>query len=656
MGEAPVTGERMRSLWLLTFFFLAACPAADNPNAPSVNMNFARPTLYTAPFPSADLIRNGQVNVAGFVNPSNANLVNQTKSILATDVHGSSLVAGVFFSLTGSISQAQLPQLADSQKATALTQLINLETGLRIPLRGQFAKDGGPYGAPNLVELLPLQGRPLDPNSTYAAVLLKHAGSASVLRASSEMQQILSNTRPSAMPADAFAAYQSALKQLKKWQVDTDDIAGLAVYKTDDPSQGLFDKLASAEAPTPPGPFSAGDVYDGFCVQNSTMTFANYQTGTPPYSTEGGTWSDSVQTHDTSRVVVSIPKTPMPQSGYPLAIFVRTGGGGDRPMVDRGVQCVTGGPPRDGPGHGPSQELARIGYAGLQVDGPLGGIRNPTGGDEELMVFNIFNGGALRDNIRESALEIAELLQLVGDLQVPDCNGNLVHFDTGQTVLMGHSMGASIAVPTMAIAPKFRAVVMSGAGASFIENLIFKTKPFAVLPVAEQFVADPELNEFDPLLSLVQWAIEPAEAMVYAPKILPRDILMFQGIADHYIPPPVANALTLSVPLDYAGTPIDATTPETSVLPTIAPLLPLAGRKVLAFPVQANQGGDTAVVSQFPSDGIEDGHEIMFQTEGPKHLYRCFLQGLLSGTPVVVSPDAADCGSSIVAQTTECAN
>ena len=49
----------------------------------------------------------------------------------------------------------------------------------------------------------------------------------------------------------------------------------------------------------------------------------------------------------------------------------------------------------------------------------------------------------------------------------------------------------------------------------------------------------------------------------------------------------------------------------------------------------------TAVVTQPPSDGIEDGHEIMFQTPGPKYQYRCFLASYAKGGAVVV-PDSVD--------------
>ncbi len=45
---------------------------------------------------------------------------------------------------------------------------------------------------------------------------------------------------------------------------------------------------------------------------------------------------------------------------------------------------------------------------------------------------------------------------------------------------------------------------------------------------------------------------------------------------------------------------------------------------------------------QHAEDGIEDGHEVVFQTEAPKHQYRCFLESLARGETPIVVPDAAE--------------
>ena len=117
---------------------------------------------------------------------------------------------------------------------------------------------------------------------------------------------------------------------------------------------------------------------------------------------------------------------------------------------------------------------------------------------------------------------------------------------------------------------------------------------------------------------------------------------MFQGILDTYIPPPVANALSLSLGVDLAGEPLDELLPEYRPL---GPLLPLAGSGAIALPTAGNRrsGAITAVVVQHPEDGIEDGHEVVYQSASPQLQYRCFLESLRDGVPRVPASDASAC-------------
>ncbi len=62
----------------------------------------------------------------------------------------------------------------------------------------------------------------------------------------------------------------------------------------------------------------------------------------------------------------------------------------------------------------------------------------------------------------------------------------------------------------------------------------------------------------------------------------------------------------------------------------------------IALPTGGNRGDSTRVVVQHPEDGIEDGHEVVFQTEAPKRQYRCLLASLADPTealPIVPDPD-----------------
>src|SRR5207245_355858 len=86
-------------------------------------------------------------------------------------------------------------------------------------------------------------------------------------------------------------------------------------------------------------------------------------------------------------LVITVPRAPMPAAGYPLVVLVQAGAGGDRALVDRGPQAMTGGPALV-PGTGPAMHFARAGFAGATVDGPLEGLRNITHDNEDFLIFN----------------------------------------------------------------------------------------------------------------------------------------------------------------------------------------------------------------------------------------------------------------------------
>ncbi len=511
--------------------------------------------------------------------------------------------------------------------------------------------------------MLPYQGLPLRPLTRYAAVVTSSVRDVfgRPLVASAQMQSLASGVAPPGVSPAAMTEMQGALAAVGDASAA---VVGLAAYRTDDPLAGMRAAVKDVLArpiPAPNAPLAPNEVFPDYCVYSSTIDMPVYQTGTPPYAKDGGVWTFDAQgepifqRNETASVVVTLPRAPMPASGFPTVVFSRTGAGGDRPLVDRGVQPGTGLPPTT-PGTGPALEFARAGFAGISIDGPLGGLRNPTGdpNQEDFLIFNIGNPGAIRDNIRQSALELVLAAHVLDALTVdatacPGLANASAKFDVTKLALMGHSMGATISPLSAAFEPRFGAVVLSGCGGSFIENILYKKSPLLIRPLAEVLVGYPplgrHLTEGDAVLSLVQWAAESADPPTYGPSILngsgaAHDVLMFQGIVDHYILPPMANASTLSFGLDLAGTSLDDQTPEIADYTPIRQLLPMSARAQIALPASNNvtlgTTSVTAVVTQHASDGIEDGHEIMFQEPGPKYQYRCFLASYAKGGPAVV--------------------
>ncbi len=653
------------------------------PRAGTVNMQFTRASFYDAPFPSDDLLKSdGTVDLSGFPNPNAIPMVTMTLH-LASQLQGFAEEGGIFFSVDGTVDASALPTMAQTVATGASVMLVNVDPKSPdylkpIPLKVQFETDGGPYGAPNLLSLLPLQGTPMRPRTTYAAVVTTAIG----VKASAEMQGLVGGTAPAGMSADAMKEYTAALASLAQAGVPGTSIAGLAVFTTHDPTTQLQTVLGDAlqHVPAPDRPWQRTDVYDSYCVYESTMPMPDFQAGSPPYNYEcasddplcveaGGSWAIDasghavVQRYEEAGIVVTIPRAPMPAAGWPMAHFIRTGGGGSRPLVDRGPEASNGAPPIV-PGTGPALWFALAGMAGAEMDGPHENLRNPTNENEDFLMFNVFNPPALRDNIRESGVEYALYAHVLEKLtlDVSDCPGTTspAHFDASHFAVMGHSMGATILPMAAAFEPLYKAAVLSGSGASWIENVIWKQQPLNVKGAIAVLVgytqAKRPILDDDPLLTLFQWAEEPADSDVYARGLIaeptsgtaPRHWLMEQGIVDHYILPPIANAMSVSLGLDLLGTELDDESAELADAgdPTLASVIGFGtGKPISTYPVSGNRtvGGVklTTLVTQHPSDGIEDGHEMVFQTDAPKREYRCFLQTwLANGVPTV--PAAGD--------------
>jgi pimeloyl-ACP methyl ester carboxylesterase len=581
--------------WTAALALLAACGGGDD--GTRVMMDPARAdTFYDAPFPSDDLLVEGHPDLTGFPNPGHAVLVEQART-MAESYDGFGTSSGIFFRTTAALDPDTIDVLVEP-----------LDGGDPAHVDVTFEEDGGPYGAPDLLAAVPVQGIPLAPGTRYAAIVTTDVHDAS------------------GAPLEPARDVPDEITAL----ADPATVAGYTIFTTGHPTADV------ANAPIDPVTVTGltlTDTFPDFCVYATTVSITDYQQGTPPYSTEGGNWGPSSHQED-AHLYVTIPRTPAPAGGYPLVVFSRTGAGGDRAVVDRGQQLVHNGPAIE-PGEGPARYFARAGFAAVQVDGPLGGLRNPNGGDEQFLTFNVNNLFAMRDNVRESAVELADMMASAGDItfDASDCAGAsaTVAFDPSKVAIMGHSMGAWIAPLAVNAAPDaggFGAMVLSGAGGSWIENVLYKQEPVPVLPFILVLVQEQSLRADDPVLTLAQWALEPADPQVYGRSGVTT--LMEQGIVDTYILPRIANATSLRMGLDLAGDELDTEDdPRLADQQPLGDLLPLVGRGLVDLP----SGGN--VVVQHLEDGVENGHEIVFQLDGPKHQYQCFLQSWAAGAPSV---------------------
>jgi hypothetical protein len=636
---------------------LAGCGSGDEVTGGGtrLRMDFGdTASFFASPFPSDHRLVDGVVDMSAYPNPDGIPFVESMLAVVDGKADGFGQSSGIFLSATAAIDESTLPSLSDSVTPEASVYLIGIDAaspdyGQRYPVTVKFTADAGPFGEANLLSVVPFQGVPLLPRTRYAVMVSNRVRDVSGDALASNMDTI-----------DSLSGAAAETYQLARDAVD-DSVMAMAAFTTSDATEGMSALLAHAKTLPMPAPLSAWsqtDMFDEYCVYQTTLNMPVYQQGEPPYQDVGGgievdDSGDPVYDRDEeARVVVTVPRSVMPAGGWPTAVMVRTGGGGDRPLVDRGVRDEDGNVAI--PGSGPALHFTRAGFAGVSVDGPHGGIRNVSGGDEQFLIFNIGNAAAMRDNIRQSALELALLVDVIDTFSVDasDCPGAdaSIAFDISTLAIMGHSMGATISPLTLAVEPRYRAVILSGAGGSWIENVMHKQSPVAVRPLAELLLYYPthgrKLHAHDPVLSLLQWAGEAADPPLYAREIMhsgdPRNVLMLQGIVDTYILPPIANATSVSFGLDLAGVALDVDDPGLSEFLALEQVLAFGGGELSALPVSGNRDDATAVVVQHAQGPVEDGHEVAFQTEAPKHQYRCFLDSLRSGTPIVDASAAED--------------
>lgn len=661
-------------------FVFTGCstPPSKTPPVPEeipgnqIRMDFSRQDgLFRAPFPAEDLrTDNDRIALTAFPNPHHIEFVQSLLAIVQKDARGFGLSSAIYFTLTEDLDSQQLPHWKQTVTPSSPVILLGIEKQApdylrQYPVSVRYESDGGPFGDKKLLSLLPLQGIPLRPNTLYAAAIFRSLKDTKgqPLGMSLTMAQLIAQTKPPQLSERVYTLFQTALQALQEAKHDTKQLAGLTVFRTDDPALTMrqaYAFLQKQPVPTWEQAWKQTEMFPEYCVYENTLKMPIFQQGKPPFQSTpqgdaGGAWrfrTDGTleqQGTETARILLTIPRKTMPTGGYPVVTLIRTGAGGDRPLVERGVRAKAGGEAIE-KGSGPARNFAKAGFAGVSIDGPHGGLRNITKGDEQFLIFNITNPIAMRDNVRQSALELTLIPRLLSSLKldITACTDAVAPsqratFDSQKLVLMGHSMGATIAPLVAAVEPAFRGIILSGAGGSWIENIVYKRSPLEVRPLAEAILLYTSINRtlhtHDPVLSLLQWGGEASDPPLYARYLLqdtgttqPRHILMLQGIVDTYIMPSIANALSLALGLDLAGSSLDRTESRLKDFTPLDEFLPLLSKKQLEFPVQGNYKSQlpatTAIVTQHPQDTVEDGHEVVFQTPGPKHQYRCFLESL----------------------------
>jgi hypothetical protein len=626
-------------------------------------------TFFDFPYPAdSRLLAGGRPDLTGYPQSPAGPLVKSLAEI-AADRPGFPVVPVIYFRFTRPIAARTLDPVIPAEAAAPIWLLdvdpASPDRGRRLPTVAQtLAKDA--YVPENVLAVAARPGWVLHPRRTYAVVVTRAVSDAAgrPLDQVPALAELARRKVPKgARAAQVAAAFAPLWDTLKAEGVDTSTIAAATVFTTGDVVADLADLSARTSASYAITITNLaidpddGAAHDRFCELTGRIRLPQFQRGDPPFST-GGTLElgpDGLpieQRGEDVPIELTLPKTPMPQRGYPLVIYFHGSGGVAAEVVDRGPVLVPGGPEQKG--QGPAYVLAPFGIAAFGAALPLSPDRLPGAG--ELAYLNFNNLAAFRDTFRQGVIESRILLETLRNLRIPaasvaGCKGptlapgqDAFFFDPDALVAQGQSMGGLYANLVSAVEPRIRAAVPTGAGGMW-SYFVTQTQLIPGLPDAlvSLLALDDRPTFVHPVLQLLETAWEPADPIAYVPRLARRPLdghpvrPVYEPVGkdDRYFPTQLYDAMALAYGHKEAGD---------IEWPTMQDALGPAGLGgVQPYPVTANlhsERGDlyTGVVVQYLGDGLQDPHDIFAQLDAVKYQYGCFLSTFLAGAALVPAP------------------
>jgi hypothetical protein len=594
---------------------------------------------FALPWPN-DLARDadGKLDLTFFPSEGAHPLVAQYLRTFNHRLAGFSPTAAVYFTFGMDLDPSSLPaDAASTRRAESPLQLIDVDPrspdrGARVPLQWYFRPTATRYWPAHSLAVAPVFGFPMRPSTRYALVVtntIRGVGGVSLQRDVDLQRMLADDATTDATIRAAREVYAPALGELERAGVARDRVLSVTTFTTDDPTVELFraadwiHREGTQPTLTDLGAPVAGPAFT--TLRGHYGPNLVFQRGESPYSAQGSgdfelgpDGTPRMQRTEPIRFALTLPLTPMPEGGYPIAIYAH-GTGGDYQSFIRDRTA---------------ESLAAQGVAVLGFDQIFHGERAAPGTSAESAFFNFTNPSAGRTNNRQAALDLVQSGRFVRSFTFPLAGSDggvtrTVRFDPNRVMFFGHSQGGLNGPLWLAADDGASAAVLSGAGGSIAIALLEKTQPVNI-PALVTSALGLSMGEFvtlHPIVSLLQMLVDPSDPVNYGRYIIrePRPtmhaahVYQTQGFIDHYAPPAGIAALALSIGL-----------PLTLPLVHPEPSAALEGSGILAvLPLRGDLGSPMNPITgswmQFESEVGRDGHFVVFDIPGARLRAAAFL-------------------------------
>jgi hypothetical protein len=309
-------------------------------------------------------------------------------------------------------------------------------------------------------------------------------------------------------------------------------------------------------------------------------------------------------------VTFILPAAAPPAAGYPVVIFGH-GLGASRdqllplaePLTSQGYALVG----IDMAGHGSRHTNLDVGSnVGAGKPAFTGdrmrrdGFGDVTGAATQLDFFEGFlNVAAIRDSIRQSALDLSRLVSLVKQPGLDlSALGGSAKLDARRVAYLGDSFGTVVGTVFAAIEPDVDLYVLNVPGGGIIDLILPTSAEIGALAVpliSMIYRTSAPLDRWNQAVGLLQAVIDGGDPLTYAPHVLrdrlsiggrtlgPRSVVALEVVGDQVLPNTGTDALAQALQLDV-----------------LAPHLePPAGLRSIPSPAAGNLDGQTAVLVQY---------------------------------------------------------
>ena len=607
----------------------------------------AESEFFRLPFPSDVRVRaDGTLDLDDFPRPGpqllGIDFVDLYAEALSADFSGFSPTGVVTMRLSGALDVSTATE--DAIHFVDITEGSSALGGQR-SRRWHYTSERNRYRCGHA---LVIRSEPFDQlraGHTYAVYVTTdlRASAGAHVTADQDFEAMLADTAPQGGELlAAWEAHEPFRAYLAEDEIDPSSIAGAAVFTIQDaisPAQALADATLAGPLPTlsdlticdagVTSPCedevrSCSAASSAFIELHGRFDIPLFQEGEPPFEAPSqggaiafdGSGEPIAQGREDVCFALTIPRdVDMPPDGWPLVVYGHGTGGNFTGAVTQGI----------------ADALARADAptAMFSYDGVVHGERKRDSvRDPESLMFNIGNPRAARDNHLQGAVDIVQALRVA---QVSLSVGELdeVEFDPARAFLFGHSQGANVGIPALAVTGLAEAAVLSGAGAYLSEALLSKTSPVDSRRGLERLVGD-ELSTSHPVMVLWQTFFDPTDTSTFAPLLVndppegvpSKHILMTWGQNDTFSPQPTLEMMARG-----------------GALPVVEPAIEDLDTGLVSRPVTGNRtGGDgverTAACFQYPADGY-DGHFVASRDPDAVADWVQFFTSAQSGIPTV---------------------